>query len=165
MGKKNGAFNPSTMGSVPNVGLMAKKAEEYGSHDKTFEAPSDGTIRVVSNSSGKTIFEHTVEQGDIWRASQTKDIAIRDWVKLAVTRARACGWPAIFWLDANRAHDRNIIHKVSKYLSEHDLAGVHFDIMAPRQACHVSLQRAKEGVNTISVTGNVLRDSNTDLFP
>eukprot|EP00929_Paragymnodinium_shiwhaense_P088742 TRINITY_DN4905_c0_g1_i5.p2 TRINITY_DN4905_c0_g1~~TRINITY_DN4905_c0_g1_i5.p2 ORF type:complete len:410 (+),score=93.34 TRINITY_DN4905_c0_g1_i5:73-1230(+) len=163
--KTHGAFNPATMGSVPNVGLMAKKAEEYGSHDKTFEAPSDGTMRVVSSASGKALFEHKVEQGDIWRACQTKDIAIRDWVKLAVTRARACGWPAVFWLDANRAHDRQIIAKVATYLAEHDLSGLDFQILRPVDACRLSLHRAKEGLNTISVTGNVLRDYNTDLFP
>eukprot|EP00927_Polykrikos_kofoidii_P008193 TRINITY_DN1339_c0_g1_i1.p1 TRINITY_DN1339_c0_g1~~TRINITY_DN1339_c0_g1_i1.p1 ORF type:complete len:755 (-),score=144.95 TRINITY_DN1339_c0_g1_i1:198-2462(-) len=163
--KKNGAFDPSTMGSVPNVGLMAQKAEEYGSHDKTFQASSDGRIRVTSAVTGDVIFEHVVETGDIWRACQTKDIAIRDWVKLAVTRARASGWPAIFWLDVNRAHDRNMISKVSTYLSEHDVTGLDFQILAPTLACRVSLQRAKEGLNTISVTGNVLRDYNTDLFP
>eukprot|EP00929_Paragymnodinium_shiwhaense_P037698 TRINITY_DN2003_c0_g1_i6.p1 TRINITY_DN2003_c0_g1~~TRINITY_DN2003_c0_g1_i6.p1 ORF type:complete len:470 (+),score=130.71 TRINITY_DN2003_c0_g1_i6:211-1410(+) len=163
--KANGAFDPATMGSVPNVGLMAKKAEEYGSHDKTFQAPSEGSIRVVSNTSGKALFEHKVEKGDIWRASQTKDVSIRDWVKLAVTRARACGWPAIFWLDANRAHDRQVIAKVATYLSEHDVTGLDFQIMRPVDACRLSLQRAKEGLSTISVTGNVLRDYNTDLFP
>merc|ERR1719359_1305643 len=163
--KQHGAFDPATMGSVPNVGLMAKKAEEYGSHDKTFEAPADGVIRIVSNNSNNTIFEHKVETGDIWRACQTKDIAIRDWVKLAVTRARACGWPAVFWLDANRAHDRQIIAKVATYLTEHDLKGLDFQIMRPVDACRLSLHRAKQGLSTISVTGNVLRDYNTDLFP
>lgn len=163
--KQYGAFNPATMGSVPNVGLMAKKAEEYGSHDKTFEAPSDGVMRIVSNNSNKTIMEHKVETGDIWRACQTKDVAIRDWVKLAVTRARACGWPAIFWLDVNRAHDRQIIRKVGTYLAEHDTKGLDFQILRPVDACRLSLHRAKEGMNTISVTGNVLRDYNTDLFP
>eukprot|EP00929_Paragymnodinium_shiwhaense_P092864 TRINITY_DN528_c0_g1_i2.p1 TRINITY_DN528_c0_g1~~TRINITY_DN528_c0_g1_i2.p1 ORF type:complete len:751 (+),score=207.53 TRINITY_DN528_c0_g1_i2:85-2337(+) len=163
--KKYGAFDPAKMGSVPNVGLMAKKAEEYGSHDKTFEAPANGTIRIVSETTGKSVFEHKVEKGDIWRASQTKDIAVRDWVKLAVTRARACGWPAIFWLDANRAHDRQIIAKVATYLAEHDVSGCDFQIMRPVDACLVSLHRAREGLSTISVTGNVLRDYNTDLFP
>jgi len=163
--KKNGAFDPATMGSVPNVGLMAKKAEEYGSHDKTFEAPSDGVIRIVSNESGKTLMEHNVETGDIWRACQTKDVAIKDWVKLAVTRARACGWPAVFWLDANRAHDRQILAKVANYLSEHDTTGLDFQVLRPADACRLSLHRAKQGLSTISVTGNVLRDYNTDLFP
>jgi len=163
--KKYGAFNPATMGSVPNVGLMAQKAEEYGSHDKTFEAPGAGKIRVVSESTGKALFEHNVEKGDIWRACQTKDVAIRDWVKLAVSRAKACGWPAVFWLDVNRAHDRQIIAKVSTYLSEHDLTGVDVQIMRPVDACQLSLHRAREGLSTISVTGNVLRDYNTDLFP
>merc|ERR1719323_2723395 len=162
--KKNGAFDPATMGSVPNVGLMAQKAEEYGSHDKTFQAPADGKIRVV-RTSGELVFEHEVEQGDIWRACQTKDAAIRDWVRLAVSRARATGWPAIFWLDVARAHDRSIIGKVAKYLSEHDLAGLDFQIMRPADACRVSLERARRGESTISVTGNVLRDYNTDLFP
>merc|ERR1719487_423550 len=162
--KENGAFDPATMGSVPNVGLMALKAEEYGSHDKTFQAPSNGKMRMVTVS-GATLFEHDVETGDIWRACQTKDIAIRDWVKLAVTRARACGWPAVFWLDANRAHDRQIIAKVATYLTEHDLKGLDFQILRPGDACRLSLQRAKEGLSTISVTGNVLRDYNTDLFP
>jgi len=162
--KENGAFDPRTMGSVPNVGLMAQKAEEYGSHDKTFFAPSAGTIRVES-SDGATIFEHKVRKGDIWRACQTKDVAIKDWVKLAVTRARATGWPAIFWLDVARAHDRSIISKVAKYLSEHDLVGLDIQILRPADACRVSLERAKRGESTISVTGNVLRDYNTDLFP
>jgi len=162
--KENGAFDPVTMGSVPNVGLMAQKAEEYGSHDKTFEAPSDGKIRIV-NSSGDVLIEHFVETGDIWRACQTKDIAINDWVKLAVTRARACKWPAIFWLDVNRAHDRQMIAKVAKYLAQHDVAGLDFSIMRPADACLASLKRAKQGLSTISVTGNVLRDYNTDLFP
>merc|ERR1719409_1259136 len=153
------------MGSVPNVGLMAKKAEEYGSHDKTFEAPSNGVMRIVSNSSNKTLMEHNVETGDIWRACQTKDVAIKDWVKLAVTRARACGWPAVFWLDANRAHDRQILAKVATYLAEHDTSGLDFQVLRPADACRLSLHRAKEGLNTITVTGNVLRDYNTDLFP
>jgi len=162
--KENGAFDPATMGSVPNVGLMALKAEEYGSHDKTFEAPSDGKMRVVTES-GDTLMEHSVETGDIWRACQTKDIAIKDWVKLAVTRGRACGWPVIFWLDKERAHDAQIIAKVNAYLPEHDTAGLDIQIMEPAAACRYSLERAKKGESTISVTGNVLRDYNTDLFP
>jgi len=152
------------MGSVPNVGLMALKAEEYGSHDKTFEAPSDGKIRVVTEA-GETLMEHDVETGDIFRACQTKDIAIRDWVKLAVTRGKACGWPVIFWLDANRAHDAQIIAKVNEYLKDHDTSGLDIQIIEPAAACKLSLERAKRGESTISVTGNVLRDYNTDLFP
>jgi len=162
--KANGAFDPATMGSVPNVGLMALKAEEYGSHDKTFEAPSDGKMRVVTEA-GETLMEHAVETGDIWRACQTKDIAIKDWVKLAVTRGRACGWPVIFWLDKDRAHDAQIIAKVNAYLPEHDVSGLDIQIMDPTTACRFSLERAKRGESTISVTGNVLRDYNTDLFP
>lgn len=162
--KENGAFDPATMGSVPNVGLMALKAEEYGSHDKTFEAPADGKMRVVTES-GETLMEHTVETGDIWRACQTKDIAIKDWVKLAVTRGRACGWPVVFWLDKERAHDAQIIAKVNAYLPEHDTTGLDIQIMEPAAACKFSLERAKKGESTISVTGNVLRDYNTDLFP
>merc|ERR1719444_462865 len=162
--KENGAFDPTTMGSVPNVGLMALKAEEYGSHDKTFEAPSDGKMRVVKES-GDVLMEHNVETGDIWRACQTKDIAIKDWVKLAVTRGRACGWPVIFWLDKDRAHDAQIIAKVNLYLPDHDTAGLDIQIMEPAAACKFSLERAKKGESTISVTGNVLRDYNTDLFP
>jgi len=154
--KEHGAFDPTTMGSVPNVGLMAQKAEEYGSHDKTFEAKSDGKIRIVRNN-GDVVLEHNVEKGDIWRACQTKDIPIRDWVKLAVTRARASGWPAVFWLDKNRAHDANIIKLVDKYLPEHDTNGLEFKTMAPPEACIYSLERAKKGENTISVTGNVMR--------
>jgi len=161
--KQYGAFDVTTMGSVPNVGLMAQKAEEYGSHDKTFEAPSDGEIQILNGA--EKLLSHAVEKGDIWRACQTKDIAIRDWVKLACTRARASGWPAVFWLDINRAHDREIIAKVAKYLPEHDLTGLDFQIMRPADACRLSLHRAREGLNTISVTGNVLRDYNTDLFP
>lgn len=162
--KKNGAFDPRTMGTVPNVGLMAQKAEEYGSHDKTFEIPADGTVRVV-DASGAVLFEHTVEQGDIWRACQTKDAPIRDWVKLAVTRARASGMPAIFWLDAARAHDAQLIEKVNRYLKDHDTAGLDIRILAPIEATAVTLERAKAGEDTISVTGNVLRDYLTDLFP
>merc|ERR1712070_1286548 len=161
--KENGAFDPATMGSVPNVGLMALKAEEYGSHDKTFEAPSNGQMRVVTEA-GETLMQHPVETGDIWRACQTKDIAIKDWVKLAVTRGRACGWPVIFWLDKDRAHDAQIIAKVNAYLPEHDTSGLEVQIMEPAAACRYSLERAKRGESTISVTGNVLRDYNTDLF-
>merc|ERR1711972_1214419 len=142
--KRNGKFDPATMGSVPNVGLMAQKAEEYGSHDKTFVVPTDGSIRVVS-STGSLIFDHKVEKDDIWRACQTKDIAIKDWVKLAVTRARASGWPAIFWLDICRAHDREIIAKVAKYLADHDISGLQFEILNPEAACKKSLERAKVG--------------------
>merc|ERR1719408_753235 len=162
--KENGAFDPTTMGTVPNVGLMAQKAEEYGSHDKTFEIPASGTVRVV-HSSGETLFEHKVEKGDIWRMCETKDIPIKDWVKLAVTRARLSKTPAIFWLDANRAHDAELIKKVNEYLKLHDTTGLDIKIMAPEKACLESVQRAKEGKDTISVTGNVLRDYNTDLFP
>merc|ERR1712232_623982 len=151
-------------GSTPNVGLMAQKAEEYGSHDKTFEAKSDGKIRIVRKNCD-VVIEHNVEKGDIWRACQTKDIPIRDWVKLAVTRARASGWPAVFWLDTNRAHDANISKLVDKYIKDHDTTGLDFKTMAPPAACKHSLERAKNGENTISVTGNVLRDYNTDLFP
>ena len=162
--KENGAFDPTTMGSVPNVGLMAQKAEEYGSHDKTFEAKSDGSIRVV-DANGATLLEHTVEQGDIWRMCQVKDAPIQDWVKLAVNRARATGVPAIFWLDENRAHDAQLIKKVNKYLPDHDTAGLDIQILAPLEATLFSLARIKEGKDTISVTGNVLRDYLTDLFP
>jgi isocitrate dehydrogenase len=162
--KKHGAFDPSTMGTVPNVGLMAQKAEEYGSHDKTFVAPGNGTIRVVETS-GETLLEHEVEEGDIWRACQTKDAPIRDWVKLAVSRARATGAPAVFWLDENRAHDAELISKVHLYLAEHDTAGLDLPIMAPTQATEYTLERTKQGLETISVTGNVLRDYLTDLFP
>lgn len=162
--RAHGAFDPATMGSVPNVGLMAKAAEEYGSHDKTFEAPAAGTIRVV-NSAGDTLIEHTVEPGDIWRACQTKDASVRDWVKLAVTRARATGAPAVFWLDETRAHDANLIAKVHEYLGEHDTDGLTIEIMAPADATAYSLERIRKGEDTISVTGNVLRDYNTDLFP
>lgn len=162
--KANGAFDPATMGSVPNVGLMAQKAEEYGSHDKTFEAPADGTIRVI-NAAGDELIKHQVQTGDIWRACQTKDAAIRDWVKLAVTRAKATGAPAIFWLDENRAHDANLITKVNAYLPEHDTDGLEIKIMKPAEATAYSLERIRKGEDTISVTGNVLRDYNTDLFP
>jgi len=162
--RENGAFDPRTMGTVPNVGLMAQKAEEYGSHDKTFEIPAAGTVRVV-DASGAVIFEHEVEAGDIWRACQAKDAPIRDWVKLAVTRARATGSPAIFWLDANRAHDAQLIEKVNTYLKDHDTEGLDIQIMDPEAATRFTLARAKAGEDTISVTGNVLRDYLTDLFP
>jgi isocitrate dehydrogenase len=162
--KKNGAFDPRTMGSVPNVGLMAQAAEEYGSHDKTFKAPGNGTIRVVS-ASGQTLLEHQVEEGDIWRMCQVKDAAIQDWVKLAVNRAKATGAPAVFWLDKNRAHDAELIKKVNTYLPKHDTKGLDIRIMSPREATRLSLERMKEGKDTISVTGNVLRDYLTDLFP
>jgi isocitrate dehydrogenase len=162
--KKHGAFDPKTMGSVPNVGLMAQAAEEYGSHDKTFKAPGNGTIRVVA-ASGKTLLEHQVEDGDIWRMCQAKDAPIQDWVKLAVNRARATGSPAIFWLDKNRAHDAELIKLVNRYLPKHDTAGLDIRIMSPADAIRLSLERIKEGKDTISVTGNVLRDYLTDLFP
>ncbi|PAU78031.1 NADP-dependent isocitrate dehydrogenase [Halomonas salipaludis] len=162
--KANGAFDPTTMGSVPNVGLMAQKAEEYGSHDKTFEIPADGTVR-VSDESGALLFEHAVERGDIWRMCQTKDAPIQDWVKLAVTRARDSGAPAIFWLDAKRAHDAQLIRKVETYLKDHDTSGLDIRILAPVEAMKVSLERIRKGEDTISVTGNVLRDYLTDLFP
>ncbi|MFQ5597765.1 MAG: NADP-dependent isocitrate dehydrogenase [Nitrospiria bacterium] len=162
--KKNGAFDPATMGSIPNVGLMAQKAEEYGSHDKTFKVPGNGTIRIV-DSSGATLLEHTVEAGDIWRACQVKDAPTRDWVKLAVNRARATGAPAVFWLNKERAHDTQIIEKVKRYLPEHDTEGLDIRILSPVEATRFSLERMKEGKDTISVTGNVLRDYNTDLFP
>ncbi|MFQ3225832.1 MAG: isocitrate dehydrogenase [Lentimonas sp.] len=162
--KENGAFDPCTMGTVPNVGLMAQKAEEYGSHDKTFEIATAGTVRVV-DASGAVIFEHEVEEGDIWRACQAKDAPIRDWVKLAVTRARATGSPTIFWLDTARAHDTQLIEKVNLYLQDHDTVGLDIQIMAPVAATHFTLARAKAGEDTISVTGNVLRDYLTDLFP
>ena len=162
--KKNGAFDPTTMGTVPNVGLMAQKAEEYGSHDKTFEIPAAGTVR-ISDAAGKVLLEHTVEQGDIWRACQVKDAPIRDWVKLAVTRARATGTPAIFWLDSERSHDAQLIEKVTVYLKDHDTTGLDIRILAPVEATELTLQRTKDGEDTISVTGNVLRDYLTDLFP
>ncbi|ADE55542.1 NADP-dependent isocitrate dehydrogenase [Coraliomargarita akajimensis] len=162
--KQNGAFDPATMGTVPNVGLMAQKAEEYGSHDKTFEISAAGTVR-VSDAAGNVLFEHAVEEGDIWRACQVKDAPIRDWVKLAVTRARATGAPAIFWLNKERAHDANLIAKVEEYLKDHDTDGLDIRILAPVEATQVTLERAKAGEDTISVTGNVLRDYLTDLFP
>ncbi len=162
--KANGALDPKIMGSVPNVGLMAQAAEEYGSHNKTFEIPSAGTVRVV-DAGGNILFSHEVEAGDIWRACQTKDAPVRDWVKLAVNRARATGSPAVFWLDRNRAHDAQLIAKVDTYLRDHDTAGLDIRILAPAEACLFSLQRIVRGEDTISVTGNVLRDYLTDLFP
>ena len=162
--KQNGAFDVSTMGNVSNVGLMAQKAEEYGSHDKTFEIPADGTVR-VRDAAGHVLLEHTVEQGDIWRMCQTRDLPIRDWVKLAVTRARLTDQPAVFWLDKNRAHDANLINKVETYLKDHDTSGLEIKILAPVEAIRHTLERIKAGENTISVTGNVLRDYLTDLFP
>lgn len=162
--KANGAFDPKTMGSVPNVGLMAQAAEEYGSHDKTFEIKADGMMRVVDGA-GVVLIEHAVEKGDIWRACQAKDAPIADWVKLAVSRARITGTPAVFWLDESRAHDREILKKVKAYLPTHDTKGLEFHFMAPAKACAFSLERMKRGDDTISVTGNVLRDYLTDLFP
>ncbi|WP_110240683.1 NADP-dependent isocitrate dehydrogenase [Nocardioides gilvus] len=162
--RTNGALDPATMGSVSNVGLMAKAAEEYGSHDKTFEIAEAGTVRVL-NAAGDVLLEHAVGAGDIWRACQTKDASIKDWVKLAVNRARASSNPAIFWLDEARAHDANLIAKVNTYLAEHDTDGLDIQIMTPEKATTFSLERARRGLDTISVTGNVLRDYNTDLFP
>ncbi|KUG25009.1 isocitrate dehydrogenase [hydrocarbon metagenome] len=162
--KANGQFDPATMGNVSNVGLMAQKAEEYGSHDKTFEAKDEGIIRVV-NSSGETLLEQKVEKGDIFRVCQTKDVAIKDWVKLAVKRARASGSPAVFWLDENRGHDAEIIKKVNLYLPDHDTTGLDIRIMKPVDAMKFTLERVRKGLDTISVTGNVLRDYLTDLFP
>jgi isocitrate dehydrogenase len=162
--KKNGALDPKTMGSVPNVGLMAQAAEEYGSHNKTFEIPAKGTVKVI-DSNGTVLLEHEVGEGDIWRACQTKDAPVQDWVKLAVNRARATGDPAVFWLDENRAHDAQIIAKVHTYLKDHDTTGLDIRILPPAEACTFSLERIVQGKDTISVTGNVLRDYNTDLFP
>jgi len=162
--KQHGAFDPTTMGSVPNVGLMAQKAEEYGSHDKTFTVPATGTMRVTDDK-GTTLLEHKVEQGDIWRMCQAKDAPIQDWVKLAVNRARLSNTPAVFWLDKNRAHDAQLIAKVEKYLPQHDTTGLDIQILSPEDAIDFSLQRIKNGQDTISVTGNVLRDYLTDLFP
>jgi len=162
--KKNGQFDPTTMGSTSNVGLMAQKAEEYGSHDKTFKVPANGTVRVVDES-GAVLMQHTVEEGDIWRGCQTKDLPIQDWVKLAVRRAKATGAPAIFWLDKNRAHDAQMIEKVNKYLKDHDTNGLDIRIMAPVEAMQFTCERAKAGQDTITVTGNALRDYLTDLFP
>jgi isocitrate dehydrogenase len=162
--KEHGAFDPTTMGTIPNVGLMAQKAEEYGSHDKTFESPGEGRIRVV-DSAGSVMLEHEVEEGDIWRMCQVKDAPVRDWIKLAVSRARATGNPAVFWLDEDRAHDAELIKKIGQYLPEHDTEGLDIRIMAPDEATRFSLERMKNGEDTISVTGNVLRDYLTDLFP
>ena len=162
--KAHGAFDVPSMGNVSNVGLMAQKAEEYGSHDKTFQIPAEGTVRVVDQA-GRTLLEHAVETGDIWRMCQTKDLPIRDWVKLAVSRARATGSPAIFWLDADRAHDAKLIDKVKRYLQDHDTTGLDIRIMSPVEAMRATLERVRSGEDTISVTGNVLRDYLTDLFP
>ncbi|KRE57040.1 NADP-dependent isocitrate dehydrogenase [Phycicoccus sp. Soil748] len=162
--REHGAYDPTTMGSVPNVGLMAQKAEEYGSHDKTFEIAEAGRVQVV-NAAGDVLMEHEVAPGDIWRACQTKDAPIRDWVKLAVTRARASKTPAVFWLDSERAHDRNLIAKVEAYLPEHDTEGLDLQVLSPVEAAKLSVERIRKGEDTISVTGNVLRDYNTDLFP
>ena len=162
--KEHGAFDPTTMGTVPNVGLMAQKAEEYGSHDKTFEIAADGKVEVMDDQ-GRVLTSHEVEAGDIWRACQAKDAPIKDWVQLAVNRARLSGMPAIFWLDEKRPHDRELIKKVKQYLAEADTQGLDIQILPPEEACLASLKRMKEGKDTISVTGNVLRDYNTDLFP
>ena len=160
----NGPLDPATIGTVPNVGLMAKAAEEYGSHDKTFELPASGTV-TITNQAGDVLIEHRVGAGDIWRATQTKDVAVRDWVKLAVSRARATGSPAVFWLDAARAHDAQLIAKIEEYLGDHDTDGLDIYVMAPAEATQFSLDRIRQGLETISVTGNVLRDYLTDLFP
>jgi len=162
--RENGAFDPTTMGTVPNVGLMAQKAEEYGSHDKTFEIPSNGVVRVV-DTAGNVLMSHDVEAGDIWRMCNVKDAPVRDWVKLAVSRAKATGSPAIFWLDEARAHDSQLIAKVNTYLKDHDTTGLDISIMKPAAATRASMVRLKNGEDTISVTGNVLRDYLTDLFP
>jgi isocitrate dehydrogenase len=162
--KENGAFDVTTMGNVSNVGLMAQKAEEYGSHDKTFEIPCNGTVRVVDDA-GNALLEHNVEEGDIWRMCQTRDLPIRDWVKLAVTRASQTGQPAVFWLDKNRAHDANLISKVETCLKDYDTSELEILIKSPVEAIRYTLERVKAGKNTISVTGNVLRDYLTDLFP
>ena len=162
--RAHGAYDPTTMGDVPNVGLMAQKAEEYGSHDKTFEVPASGVVQ-VTNAAGEVLMRHEVDAGDIWRACQTKDAPIRDWVKLAVSRARIQGDPAVFWLDDARAHDRNLMAKVRQYLPEHDTEGLDISILSPMEATKLSVERIREGLDTIGVTGNVLRDYNTDLFP
>jgi isocitrate dehydrogenase len=162
--QKHGQLDPATMGSVSNVGLMAQAAEEYGSHDKTFEIAADGVVRVI-DADGKVLLEHTVEAGDVWRACQTKDAPVRDWVKLAVRRARATGSPAVFWLDEARPHDAELIRKVRTYLAEHDTRGLDIRILSPVEAMQLSLERIRAGQDTISVTGNVLRDYLTDLFP
>ncbi|MEW2922343.1 NADP-dependent isocitrate dehydrogenase [Muricauda sp. ANG21] len=163
--KEHGAFDPATMGTVPNVGLMAQKAEEYGSHDKTFEIPTNGVVKVVSQSTGDTLLEHKVEQGDIWRMCQVKDAPVQDWVKLAVGRAKATNTPAVFWLDDSRAHDAELIKKVNLYLKDHDTSGLDIRILSPIEATKFTLKRLKDGKDTISVSGNVLRDYLTDLFP
>jgi isocitrate dehydrogenase len=163
--REHGAFDPATMGAVANVGLMAQKAQEYGSHPNTFTAPAAGSIRVVDRSTGETLLSHEVKEGDIWRMCQTKDSPIQDWVRLAVARAKATGAPAYFWLDEKRAHDANLIEKVNAYLPEHDTEGLDLQIMAPREAMAKTLERSRAGLDTISVTGNVLRDYLTDLFP
>ncbi|MDP6922297.1 MAG: NADP-dependent isocitrate dehydrogenase, partial [Lutibacter sp.] len=162
--KEHGAFDPSTMGTVSNVGLMAQKAEEYGSHDKTFEIAEDGIVRIVDGA-GNTLIEHAVEQGDIWRMCQVKDVPVQDWIKLAVNRARASNTPAVFWLDKNRSHDAELIKKINTYLPSYDTAGLDLQILSPKEATLFSLNRIKDGLDTISVTGNVLRDFLTDLFP
>ena len=162
--RDNGAFDPTTMGSVPNVGLMAQKAEEYGSHDKTFEIEGKGVVEVL-NSAGEVLISHEVETGDIWRACQTKDVAVRDWVKLAVRRSRDADTPAVFWLDEERAHDRNLIAKVEEYLKDEDTEGLDLRVLSPIDATKFSIDRIRQGLDTISVTGNVLRDYLTDLFP
>ena len=162
--RENGALDPAKMGTVPNVGLMAQKAEEYGSHPQTFKIPADGTVRMV-DAAGNTLMEHEVEEGDIWRACRATDAAIRDWVKLGVTRMRLSGMPGIFWLDKKRAHDAELIKKVDEYLPEHDLEGLDLKIMAPQDAAKRSVERIAKGEDTISITGNVLRDYLTDLFP
>src|SRR5690606_2367523 len=162
--KANGAFDPATMGSVPNVGLMAQKAEEYGSHDKTFRIAAEGVVRVV-DTDGKVLMEHQVAAGDIWRMCQTKDAPVQDWVKLAVNRARLSNTPAVFWLDPARAHDAQVVAKVERYLKDHDTSGLDIRIMSPAEAMKFSLARIRQGQDTISVTGNVLRDYLTDLFP
>lgn len=163
--KKHGAFDPTTMGTVPNVGLMAQKAEEYGSHDKTFEIESSGTVQIVDKNSGEVLISHEVEQGDIWRMCQVKDAPVQDWIKLAVSRARASDTPAVFWLDEIRAHDAELIKKVNTYLPNHDTTGLDIRILSPIKATHFTLERIKDGKDTISVSGNVLRDYLTDLFP
>ncbi len=163
--KKNGAFDPTTMGTVPNVGLMAQKAEEYGSHDKTFEISGTGIVKIIDIHSDTTILEHRVEDGDIWRMCQVKDAPIQDWVKLAVSRAKASQTPAVFWLDENRAHDAELIKKVNRYLPDHDISGLDIRILSPIDATLFTLKRIKDGKDTISVSGNVLRDYLTDLFP
>src|SRR5690606_20032707 len=162
--KKHGAYDPKTMGSVPNVGLMAQAAEEYGSHDKTFQIAADGLVRVVAED-GTVLLEQNVAAGDIFRACQVKDAPIQDWVKLAVNRARVSNTPAVFWLDANRAHDAQLIQKVNVYLKDHDVSGLDIRILAPAEATQFTLDRIRKGEDTISVTGNVLRDYLTDLFP